>query len=184
MEGDVELEDEELTGVRWTGSQLGRLHLTDVTFLDCDLSGVVMDEGSWLRVRFQRCRLSGLVAPDLRANRVVFDDSKLDGAWLRMSVWERCALRDCDLTRADLYGARFKQSRIVRSRLDGAQLSTARLDSTALHGSTFTGTLGLTIDVLRGAIVASDQLMALAPPLLTAAGLVVDDEWDETATTL
>jgi uncharacterized protein YjbI with pentapeptide repeats len=184
VEGDVELEQEELTGVRWTGSQLGRLHLTDVTFVDCDLSGVVLDDGSWLRVRFTRCRLSGLVAPDLRATAVVLEDCKLDDAWLRMSIWERSALRDCDLTAADLYGSRWKRSQIVRSRLDGAQLSTARLDSTAVHGSTFTGTLGLTIDVLRGAIVATDQLLSLAPPLLTAAGLVVDDEWDDTPTIL
>jgi len=41
----------------------------------------------------------------------------------------------------------------------------------------------LTIDVLRGAIVAFDQLMSLAPQVLTAAGLVVDDEWDDPLTT-
>ena len=65
MGDEVERRDEALSDERWTGRRMASLRLTDVSFVGCDLAGVTIDDGSLLRVRFERCRLSDGVTVDV-----------------------------------------------------------------------------------------------------------------------
>lgn len=65
--------------------------------------------------------------------------------------------------------------RMLHCDLTRADVSKATLAGTALHGSTLEGLRGA--DALRGAVIASDQVMALTIPLLVAMGTAVDDDY-------
>ena len=170
-----------LSGVRLTGLELEDLTLLNTAVDACELSGAVVSGGRCERVAFADCRMSGLVASDLKARHVRFSNCQLDGAWLRAASFDHCELVDCDLTGADLSGARLVATRLIRCRLDGAYLGNAYADELALHGSTIDGTKG--IANLRKVIIASDQLVDVALPLLAAHQIRIDDDylssWDE-----
>ena len=168
----------ELRGVRLTGRELPELLLLDTLVAGCEWSGATVSGARWERVRFAGCRMSGLVADGMRARHVRFEDCQLDGAWLRASTFERCEFVDCDLTGADLHRARFTGgSRLLSCRLDGAEFSGAEVEGTlALHGSALGGTSGL--HTVRNLLIATDQVVDLALPLLAAQAITVDDEYD------
>ena len=164
-----------LRGVRLTGVELEDLTLVDTAIDGCELSGAVLSGARGERVAFTDCRMAGLVAADLKARHVRFSNCLLTGAWLRAASFDHCELVDCDLTGADLSGARLVATRLVRCRLDHADLSAAHADDLALHGSTLDGTKGLA--ELRKVIIASDQLVDVALPLLAAHQIRIDDDY-------
>lgn len=173
---DLALTGSRLTGLRLTGVTWESSVAVDTVIAGCELSGTTLADARWERVEVAGCRMSGLVAPELRARNVRFVDCKLDGAWLRSAVLDRCAFEDCDLTGADLLGARLTDVRFVDCRLDEAEFSSARTEgSLALHGSTFAGARGL--QDLRNLVIAHDQALPLALPLLAAHGVKVDDTY-------
>ncbi|HET6954445.1 MAG TPA: hypothetical protein VFI47_29035, partial [Acidimicrobiales bacterium] len=59
-----------LAGVRLPGATFDHVEMVDVEWEDCDLSGLTLGIAVLARVEFRRCRLSGLVAPDLAASDV------------------------------------------------------------------------------------------------------------------
>jgi uncharacterized protein YjbI with pentapeptide repeats len=162
-----------LDGLRLTATTLERLRLMDVVVEGCELSGASLVDANLVRVRFVRCRMSGVSLAGLRAREVRFVDCRMDGAELGMADLERCELVDCDLEGADLTAARLTGCGVLGSRLDRAQLSKATLTGVDLHGSTFEGLRGA--EALRGATIGSDQVVAVALPLLAALGITVDD---------
>jgi uncharacterized protein YjbI with pentapeptide repeats len=149
--------------------------LKDVVATECELSGTTLTSAVFQRVRFERCRMAGLVAAELSARDVRLVDCQMTEAWLRTSTFERCELSGCDLRDADLYAARLKDTRLVHSQLDGTEWSKATVDNVALHGSSLEGLKG--VDRLLGVVIASDQLLPLALPLLAALGVTVDDDY-------
>ncbi|HJR26408.1 MAG TPA: pentapeptide repeat-containing protein [Acidimicrobiales bacterium] len=164
-----------LVGPAWTGVTLRDLHLRDVVIEGGELAGVSFEGATFERVAFLRCRLSGIVAPALRATDVRFVDCRMEEAWLRAATLERAAFEDCALPRADLYAARVRQSRFERCDLTEVELSQAELDDVAFHGSRIEGITGGA--ALRNAVIGSDQLLVFAGPVLHAAGIVVDDDY-------
>ena len=56
-----------LANVELTGATLRNVSIVDALFTDCELSGTTFDFASFQRVRFERCRMSGFVAPQLEA---------------------------------------------------------------------------------------------------------------------
>lgn len=173
---DLSLSGSRLAGLRLTGVTWESSVVVDTVIAGCELSGATLADARWERVEVTGCRMSGLVAPELRARNVRFVDCQLDGAWLRSAMLDRCAFERCDLTAADLLGARMTDVRFVDCRLDEAELSSARTEGTlALHGSTFTGARGL--QDLRNLVIAHDQALPLALPLLAAHGVTVDDAY-------
>jgi uncharacterized protein YjbI with pentapeptide repeats len=170
-----------MSGVRLTGATLERLLLRDVVAVDCELSGATLTGAVLERVRFERCRMSGLVAAELKAHDVTMIDCQLDEAWLRAATFERCELTGCGLREADFYSARLHDVRLLDCRLDGSEWSSARAEKVALHGSTLDGIKG--VDSVRGLVIARDQLVALAVPILTRLGITVDDDYFDDPTT-
>lgn len=80
---------------------------------------------------------------------------------------------DCLLRDVDFSGASLRRASFAGSRLTGVDISRARLDRVDLRGAE----LGLVVgaDSLRGAIITSGQLAAIAPVLADSLGIVVDD---------
>jgi uncharacterized protein YjbI with pentapeptide repeats len=171
---DVEVLRSRLTNVVLTGLELDGWRLVDVELVECELSGAVLAGASWERVVLRRCRLSGLVAAELKATDLRLEGCKADGAWLRASVLDRCELVDSDLTGADLYGARVTRSAFRRCDLTEVDVSASRFEHVSLHGSTVDRMKGA--DALQGCTIGSDQLVPLAVPILAARRITVDDD--------
>jgi uncharacterized protein YjbI with pentapeptide repeats len=157
-----------------TGGKLQRARLRDVWIRDLRLTGTNVSESEWLDVTVLASSLAGAQLYGSELRRVVFSGCKLDSVNFRATRlhdvrFEHCVLRDVDFADAELTGCTFAGSQLVR-----ADLSRARLDRTDLRGAE----LGLIIDAqsLRGAIVSSGQLVALAPVLAATLGLVVSDD--------
>lgn len=174
---DVEIIRSRLTGVTLTGLELADLRLLDVELVECELSGTVLTGARWERVVLRRCRMSGLVAAELRATDVRLDGCKADQAWLRASVLDRCELVDTDLRGADLYGARVTRSAFRRCDLTELDVSASHFEQVSLHGSTVDRLKGA--ESLQGLTIGSDQLVPLALPILAARGITVDDDAPE-----
>lgn len=170
----VELSSTRLANLRLTGRRIDRLRMVDVLVEDCELSGVNIPAANLVRVEFRRCRMSGLSAPNLRARHVRYIDCRADGASFRMSNWDSAELSEVDLREADFHAATLAGARFLGCDLTGADFSTAKAAGVALHRSTLEGIRGA--DSLRGAVINSDQILALAVPLFGALGIVVDDD--------
>ena len=83
-------------------------------------------------------------------------------------VFDTCLLREVDFT-----GATLTRTSFTGCRLAAATFTRTTLDKADLRGAE----LGITTDAisLRGAIVTSAQLAAMAPVLAESLGIVVDD---------
>ena len=158
-----------------TGCELEQLRLTDVVLVECELSVAMLAKATMTRVRFERCRMSGLYAPEATLTDVALVDCKLDEADLRMSRWQRVTAAECDLHDAVLTAARLSACRLLHCQLRHADVTGARLSDVALHGSALDDIRGA--NSLRGAVVSSDQLMPLSLALFHAVGIKVDDDY-------
>jgi uncharacterized protein YjbI with pentapeptide repeats len=175
LDDEVELARLRVAGARLTGRDWEGEQLTDVVFEDCELSGVTLTSASLVRVQFTRCRMSGLVAPEVKAKDVAFVDCTMPDAWLRMAVMEQCELAGCDLTGADLYEAKLTKCNLLRCNLTEVELSKLSCDEVTLHGSNLDGIRGA--GGLRGLIIASDQILSIALPILADRKITVDDTY-------
>jgi uncharacterized protein YjbI with pentapeptide repeats len=111
---------------------------------------------------------------------VLLDRCRLDEVNLRAATLAAVDAEECELRDADLYGASIERSNLLRCNLSGADFSKATLQRVVLHGSTLVDLKGGT--ALAGAIVSRDQVIALAPSLTTAIGILVDDDFRDEAT--
>jgi uncharacterized protein YjbI with pentapeptide repeats len=114
------------------------------------------------------------VAAELQASDVRLDGCKLDQAWLRAAVLDRCELVDCELPGSDLYGARVSRSAFRRCDLTDVDVTGSDFDQVSLHGSAVDRLKGA--DSLHGLSIGSDQLVPLALPILHARRIRVDDD--------
>jgi uncharacterized protein YjbI with pentapeptide repeats len=173
---DCQITGSRLSGVQFTATECHRLRLLDVVLDDCEFSGAVLSEATFVRVEFNRCRMSGLVAAGLNGRDVKWSGCKIDGVNYRAASLERCEWSDCLMDEADFYASKLTLASLYRCDLTRAEFSKARCDRVNLHGSTLQGIRGA--DSLRGCCIGSDQVVALALPLFTAVGVLVDDDPD------
>jgi uncharacterized protein YjbI with pentapeptide repeats len=166
-------------------------------FIECAFTGVTIQDGRLRGARFTSvwCRDLRLMATDLARTtwldatviggvaagveafgsalrRVSFHGGKLDsvnfrGATLTDVSFNDCLLRGVDFTEATLTrtvftGSRLRQANFTKAVLDRVDLRGSELDITAGPGS------------LRGAIIGTGQLMAIAPALAESLGIIVD----------
>jgi len=159
----VSVQDGRLRRARFTGSWLKdlRLTLTDIA------------ETQWSESTFAGGSLAGVQAFGARLDRVVFAGCKLDSVNFRGAELSGVTFADCLLRDVDFGGATLRRTAFAGSRLTGVDFSRAALDRVDLRGSE----LGLIVgpDPLRGAIITSGQLSAIAPLLADSLGIVVDD---------
>ena len=159
----VTVQDGRLRRARFTGAWLRDLRMTLSDLAETRWSDTTLIGGS----------LAGVQAFGARLDRVVFAGCKLDSVNFRDAELTAVTFTDCLLRDVDFAGATLRRTVFAGCRLTGADFSRATLDEVDLRGSE----LGLIVgpDPLRGAIISSGQLSAIAPMLAESLGIVVDD---------
>jgi uncharacterized protein YjbI with pentapeptide repeats len=161
------------TGVSVQGGRFRRSRFIDVWLEATRMVVSDFAETQWTDVTFVNGTLAGVQAFGSRLNRVVFAGCKLDSVNFRDAELTGVTFSNCLLREADFGGAVLTRTAFSASRLAGVDFSRARLDQVDLRGSE----LGLIVgpDPLRGAIISTGQLTAIAPVLAESLGIVVDD---------
>lgn len=163
------------SSVALAGGAYRRSKFGDVLLRQVQAVGTDLVETEWLDAVAFSSAFSGVEAFSTRWRRVVFTRCKLDSVNFRGSqfsdvVFEDCIVRDADFTGSALSAVTFPGSALQRVRFANTKLAAAdfrgatELDFADGHAS------------LRGAIIDSSQLMALAPALAAAAGILVKDD--------
>ena len=161
------------TGVSVQAGRLRRARFIDPWLKDLRLTLSDIAETQWTDATFIGGSLAGLQAFGARLNRVVFAGCKLDSVNFRDAELTGVTFTDCLLRDVDFGGAALTRTAFAGSRLTGVDFSRARLDEVDLRGSE----LGLIVgpQPLRGAIISTGQLAAIAPLLAESLGIVVED---------
>jgi uncharacterized protein YjbI with pentapeptide repeats len=160
------------TGVTMHGGDLRRARLSDVWVQDSQFVATGLAETSWLDATLAGVQIAGSEAFGAQLRRVTFRGCKLDSVNFRDAELTDVVFEGCLLRSPDFGSARLTRVRFTDSRLDQADLSKVTLDQVDLRGAE----LGLIItpDSLRGAIITTAQLYALAPVIAETLGISVD----------
>ena len=121
---------------------------------------------------FAQCRMTGLEAAQIRAERLVFRDCRLDLANFRHATLRNVSFEDCVLDEADFGGADLSLTRFRGCSLLGVSFADARLTRVDLRGCALAPT---TARSLRGAVISTTQLIDLGPQLAADFGIVIED---------
>jgi uncharacterized protein YjbI with pentapeptide repeats len=180
-EPDGELFEALVDGASWTGLQLSggqvsQSHLVgvdlsdaawrNVTVYGCRFERVDFSSARLLGVTIERsefvgCRMTGVNLAKATLKNLVFSDCRLDYAMVTDArTTGPVGLADCNLTNAALTRCELTQAVLSACRLTEVELDTCDLRGADLRGNELSGILGLSS--LRGAIVADEQLSALA----------------------
>jgi uncharacterized protein YjbI with pentapeptide repeats len=161
------------TGISVQGGRFRRSRFIDVWLEGARMVLSDFAETQWSDATFVNGAIAGVQAFGSRLDRVVFAGCKLDSVNFRDAELTGVTFSDCLLREVDFGGAMVTRTAFTASRLAGVDFSRARLDQVDLRGSE----LGLIVgpDPLRGAIISTAQLTAIAPVLAESLGIVVDD---------
>jgi uncharacterized protein YjbI with pentapeptide repeats len=161
------------TGVTLQGGSLRRARFGDVWLSGVRITLSDLAETQWADGTFAGGVLAGVQAFGARLDRVVFAGVKLDSVNFRDAELTGVTFTDCLLRDVDFAGATLTQTSFGDSRLSAVTLARTSLDQVDLRGAE----LGILTDAtsLRGAIVTSAQLTAMAPLLAETLGIVVAD---------
>jgi uncharacterized protein YjbI with pentapeptide repeats len=136
-----------------------------------DLAGEQWRDRHLIRDSFTDCRMTGLEAPELVAEHVVFTRCRLDLANLRHATLRFVTFDDCVLDEADLGGADVSHTRFRGCSLVGTYFQGAKLTKVDLRGSKLEPDPPVT--ALRGATIDPVQLVDLAAALARDCGIDV-----------
>jgi uncharacterized protein YjbI with pentapeptide repeats len=180
----ADLDDTDASGARFlecafTGMSVQGGRFRRSRFIDAWLEGARMvlsdfAETQWTDVTFINGTMAGVQAFGSRLDRVVFAGCKLDSVNFRDAVLMDVTFDGCLLRQVDFGGATLTRVTFTNTRLEKTDFSRVTLEDVDLRGAELDITI--TPDSLRGAIVTSAQLMAAAPLLAEALGIVVKDD--------
>jgi uncharacterized protein YjbI with pentapeptide repeats len=161
------------TGVSVQGGRLRRARFIGSWLKDLRMTLSDIAETQWMDSTLTGGSVAGVQAFSARLDRVVFAGCKLDSVNFRDAELTEVTFTDCLLRDVDFAGARLRRTVFAGCRLTGVDFSRASLDQVDLRGSE----LGLIVgpDPLRGAIVSTGQLTAIAPLLADSLGITVED---------
>ncbi len=141
----------------------------DVVLTDVDLTGRRIE--GLVRVRFERCRLSGVDFGAARLTDVVFSDCTLELASARTTTFERVEIRGGTVEGLDLTGATLTDVTFDAVSLTGVSMDRVKLDRVDLRTADLSSVVD--VSILRGATISEIQAIALAARLARAAGVTV-----------
>ncbi|MEG3627467.1 pentapeptide repeat-containing protein [Streptomyces poriticola] len=186
----LRIEEVDLAGQDGAGSR----------FLDCALTGCVLDETVLRRARLLDSVLTGVrgVGTDLAEatlREVELADARLGGAQLHGAALERVLVRGgkwdfANLRRARLKDVVFEGCVLVEPDFGGARLERVQFVDCAVRGADFTAAAFVDVDLrgavpleiargvdrLAGAVISPAQLLDLAPVLAAELGVRVMPE--------
>jgi uncharacterized protein YjbI with pentapeptide repeats len=163
-----------LTKVSFQGGRLRRARFIDAFLKDVRFTLADLAETQWRDTTFTGGVIAGTQAFDARLDRAVFAGCKFDSVNFRAARLAKVTFTDCLLRDVDFGGAKLTQTAFTGCQLSRTDFRLASMDQVDLRDSE----LGIIVgpDPLRGAIISSGQLAAIAPALAEALGIVVDDE--------
>jgi uncharacterized protein YjbI with pentapeptide repeats len=162
------------TQVSVQGGQLKRSRFSDVWLRDVRLTGTGLAETAWTDAVLVASAAAGVEAYGAQLRRVAFHGCKLDSVNFRDAVLTEVTFDDCLLREVDFTGATLTSTAFPRSRLVSTTFARMTLDRVDLRDAE----LGITTDTvsLRGAIITTAQLAAMAGLLAGTMGIVVADD--------
>jgi uncharacterized protein YjbI with pentapeptide repeats len=170
----VELKGFRLEDVVLGGASLDDLQMEDGSVVRCDLANLRSERLAVRRVEFSACRLTGATLPEPRLTDVVFSDCRMDMASFRFGRLTRVRFEGCRLTEADFQAVTAFACTFVDCDLTRAQLSQGKFAGSAFGGCRLDGLHGL--EALKGAAVASGDLLELAAAFATTLAIDVRDD--------
>ncbi|MFN8125371.1 MAG: hypothetical protein U0R64_02485 [Candidatus Nanopelagicales bacterium] len=178
---------------------VGTLRWRDTTFIECDLvwsrvgtvdlsGGRVVDsvvpspdveelaagDSTWRSARMVDGRVGALVLARAHIDSLSLTGMRIGYLDLRSAAVSDLTVADCRIDTVDLTGGRIERASFVGCHIGELIVSHADLSQVDLRGAEFGGIDG--VAGLRGATVSPGQLLALAPILADALGVLVDDE--------
>jgi uncharacterized protein YjbI with pentapeptide repeats len=161
------------TGVSVQDGRLRRARFIDVWLKDLRMTLSDIAETQWADATLAGGSVAGVQAFGARLDRVVFAGCKLDSVNFRDASLTAVTFTDCLLRDVDFAGATLTRTAFAGCRLTGVDFSRTIMKQVDLRGSD----LGLIVgpDPLRGAIISTGQLTAIAPMLADSLGITVED---------
>jgi uncharacterized protein YjbI with pentapeptide repeats len=170
----LEVEGCRLVSIEVVGATFDKLQMSDAVVSRLEAAGMRAPESSWLRIRIEDSRLTGVDIGAATFEDCTFRNVKINEAGLRFAALKRVRFENCVLRNTEFNGAKLSQVSFDGCDLEGANFDGATCKSVDLRGEPLIGIKG--VHGLRGAIISSEQLMQLAPLLASEAGLDVDYE--------
>jgi uncharacterized protein YjbI with pentapeptide repeats len=166
-----------LRGTGLSGSELEALELCDVELRGCDLANVRASHGSWMRVRAETCRMTGLIVADSLLRDVTIRDCRADLASFAGCRLQRVVFEDCQMVQTDFLEAELDAVRFVHCDLGELDLRGARLRGCELSGNRLEGIRG--VERLSGVSMPWPDIVGAAGLWAAALGIQILDEEDE-----
>ena len=148
--------------------------MDDIILYKCELPALKVPKLSGDRIEFMSCRMSGVQIYESTLRDVLFQGSKLDLANFRFAKLKNVIFDSCELKDIDFIGVEFDNVKLVNCELENADFSNSKIIKLDLRSNQLNNIKG--IMSLKGAIVSSSQLIAIAPQLAIEAGLIVQDD--------
>jgi uncharacterized protein YjbI with pentapeptide repeats len=169
--------DAQLRGSVWKRGQLvGRrftgLVCDDMSFIGCDLAGASLQDARLTRVRFESCRMNGVILAGATLLDVELVDSVVDLVDLRMAHVRRTSVQQCTLRDADFYSCALADVRFTGCDLAAANFENAATSGIDLRGSSLEGLRGAS--ALAAARISPDQVVSVGAALMAELGFRVD----------
>lgn len=192
VDGDEDLDDVEVRGLRaaelvWTGRRrlsasvladivVNEWRARDASFVDSVLDGVAVvalsaPGSGWRSVEVRGSRIGSAELYDTALRHVRFSHCKLGYVNLRAGTLADVSFDDCVVDELDLGGATLERAAFEGTRIGRLLVPGARLRDVDLRGARLDDVEG--VDGLRGATLALDQLLDLAPTLATRLGILL-----------
>jgi uncharacterized protein YjbI with pentapeptide repeats len=170
----IRVAESELRGLTIDTSGAPGLQLSDVILRDCNLSNIDGREGSLRRVEIHGSMLVGFGLSGGTVQDLSVIDSSLALASLAFSTLRNALFERVDLSEASFIQARLESVSFIDCKLAGADFRGARLKGCAIRGTPLDGIVG--IDCLNGVLMPWPDVLASAPALATALGIVIEPD--------
>lgn len=154
-------------------ADLDKIQMLDVRVQQTDCTAMVVSDGSFHRVEFEKCRMDGMNAGKALFQDVVFKNCKLNLANFRFSNLRRVRFQDCSLVETDFMGAKLKDVEMIDCTIDKTIFDQVTVASLDISQSTIESLSGWRD--LKGATIGSVQLVQVAPQIAHQLGLRIKE---------
>lgn len=161
-----------LSRVDVSGGRWRKATLRGCVFGDGNLANTHAESCGLHRSSFDTMRMTGLQWTNGIVKDVTFTGCRLDLAGFRFTRLRHVVFADCRLTGVDFTNAELTSVRFTNCDLTGARLDHATMAATRFDGCLLEDVSG--VEALRGAVVASQDLLPLTFSMAASLGIIVE----------
>ena len=167
---DAEFEDCTFSKLPLNGKSLNRCRFFDCTVLDCDLTLSRVVDCAFVRVKFERCRLTGINWSEVdKLERVSFSGSQLND-----TTFIATRLTACDFSNSVARRASFRDLSLKGMSFRGADLEGTEFVNADLREADFRDASGYLISPRENRLEKAKFSLPEATRLLDGLGIVLD----------